>query len=545
MPDLVFATKGQAAVLLAQEQMKKKADELNAEFKKTAKDAEAAKNAILKIYESTKTPQEQMKQRMEVLRKAIKDGTAPPEAITALERLKAKYQETFGTAQKEITKSNMSLKELDATQKKTFDSSAVTKWGAALGGAVSAAIVASFKTIKDEQKKLADDAKASVIGEGSLAQLADTPEQFQSLLGESRGMYAAGVGRNRNEASDTLFSLINAGVTDRGDRAFFGRMRSAGLVGDAGGFAKAAATIQSTLGGNMQDIVNSGFGAGAFSPGSVEQLLIGASRGGTGAAALGIGRNELIGSTAALAKATGSEMEAGTLIASLLKSLDKAGGFEGKSLAQSLAEITKRVAGGEALRGDSLLGGRQEAVNAYRILVGGGASDFAAATAASGQGAANQVGINKLNIAETADPSLRAARLALTSQQNQDNVLIDEGTYSNLYETQRNELIGQLNQLPWGLRHIGRGLEATRAWTYDLAMPNETLARWRADSPTIPSLDGPTASQEGQREVVKQIRTLEESKAIQAQQMETLSEIARGIGELVARTTDGLFIGGD
>jgi len=551
MPDLVFTTKGQAAVLRAQEDMKKAAQGLAAELKKDSQEADKARAAILRIYEASKTPQQQMKQRIEELRKITKDAAAPPEAFAALANLQKRYVETYKTAKTAVDDTKNSVSDLADTQKKGFDASAVTKWGKALGTAVSAAVILSFKTIKDEQQKLADDAKSSLISEGSLAQLADTPEQFNSLLAESRGMYAAGVGRDRNEAAGTLFSLINAGVNNRGDRAFFARMRSAGLVGNAGDMAKAAATLQSTLGGNMQDIVNRGFGAGAYSPGSIEQLFVGASRGGTGAAALGVGIDELMGSTAALAKATGSEMEAGTLIASLLKSLDKAGGFEGKSLAQSLAEIQKRVAAGEDLRGDSLLGGRQEAVNAFRILTGGGASDFAAATIASGQGGVNRVAINKLNIAESADPNLRAARLALQQEQTRANKEIDEGTARNIYNAQREERISRINELPNGIRQVMRALEIGQAYGLDTFMDTEATARNRS-MPWIPALEGPsgTPAQQEQQKIFdvldKQRRSAEESNTLQAQQLEAVGKVARGIGELVARVNDGgIYISND
>jgi hypothetical protein len=551
MPDLIFATKGQAAVLRAQQQMAESAKTLAAELKKDSQEADKAKAAILRIYEASKTPQQQMKQRIEELRKITKDAAAPPEAFAALSNLQKKYVESYKVAKQAVVDTKNTVSDLAETQSKTFDAAGVTKWGKALGAAVSAAVVLSFKAIKDEQQKLADDAKSSLVSEGSLAQLANTDKEFQSLLGESRSMYAAGVGRDRNEAAQTLFSLINAGVNDRGDRAFFGRMRSAGLVGNAGDMAKAAATLQSTLGGNMQDIVNRGFGAGAYSPGSIEQLFVGASRGGTGAAALGIGIDELMGSTAALAKATGSEMEAGTLIASLLKSLDKAGGFEGKTLAQSLAEIQKRVAAGEDLRGDSLLGGRQEAVNAFRILTGGGASDFAAATIASGQGGVNRVAATKLDIAESADPSLRAARLALQQEQTRANREIDEGTAMNIYNAQREERIGRINEMPNGIRQVMRALEFAQAYGLDTFMDTEATARNRS-LPWIPALEGPSgtpAQQEQQKifEVLdKQRRAADESNTLQTQQLEAIGKVANKIGELVAKANDGgIYISND
>ena len=556
MPDLVFATKGQAAVLRAQEQMKQQAKDLATEFRKDTQEAEKLGRAAVRIYESTKTPQEQMRQRINTLREAIKKGVAPPEAIEALGRLKTKYHETYSAAQKDISKSSEELEKFSKVQDKSFGTSGVMKWGAALGGAVSAAIVTSFKTIRDEQKKLADDAKGALNAEGALAQLADTPAEYRALLGESRGMFAAGVGRDRNEAAETLSDLLNAGISSRGDRAFFGRMRSSGLVNNSGDFAKAAAALRLNLGGNIQDIVNSSFGAGEYSPGSIEQLLIGASRGGTGAKALGIGFDELIGSTAALSAARNSESEGGTLIASLLKSLDKAGGFEGKTLKQSLAEIQQRVAGGENLRGDSLLGGRAEAVDAYRILTGAEGGDiFAKATAAVAVAGQNKAALRKLEMAESADPSLRAARASLRASQARAIAEMDEGTAVNVLEAQAQERIGKINQRGGFSRVLGRALEGGRTGfkipILDWQVPGletliepEALADWQ-NQPWIPQIGGGGQSS-SQRENGEILQLLRDGKSQQEDQKKIQSDQLRVLSELNDKASEGgIVIGSD
>jgi hypothetical protein len=569
VPDLIFATKGQAAVLRAQDDMKRRAQELAAEFKKDAQEADKTRAAILRIYESTKTPQEQLKQRMEVLRKAIRDGTAPPEAITALERLKAKQHETYSAARSEISKSNLSLKELDATQKKTFDTSIVSKWGGAVGGAVSAAIIASFKTIKDEQRKLADDSKAAIAGEGQLAQFANSPAEMRALLAESRMQYASGVGGSRDEAAAVTLAMLNAEL-GYSDRLSFGRFQSSGLTPNAGNLGRAAATMQANLGGNPIDYVNRAFRIEA-APGSAEQLMIAAAGGAQGAVTLGIGPDELYGATAALSKAKGAESEAGTRIVALLKSLDVAGGYGGKGLANSLADVQSRIAKGEDVR--DILGGRQEAVDAFRYLVGHGKGLFALSTAQSSEGFATQAAIRKLGYAESSDPALRAARLAIQTKRAREIATLDEGTMANLVESQNNETLKWIDSLPYGLRQAARlgyqarsegfniplvtQLTGVSVPAYDTMLPNDVLA-WSRSQPWVPELEGAGPGWEGsgtpaQREqrgiiqsIVDQKRLAEESKRINEQQREFLGQIARGIGEMLARSTEGgLLIGSE
>lgn len=232
-------------------------------------------------------------------------------------------------------------------------------------GFVNQVLVESIR-LKKEDAQLG---RNNQRGLSSLAQLANTPQQFKRLTDAARQTFREGAGADLNEAAALVFQLESAGAL--GSRKLFSQLGARGIVEDPAKLAKASATLRAALGeketGGLRAIVSKGFAASGFTPATVEQLLESAGRGGGSALALGISDEEVLAATAALAPKTGSAEQAGTQLAALLRSLDKAGGFQGKTLQQSLAKVKSL-----GLEGEDLFKffGRAEAVEAYRTLTG-------------------------------------------------------------------------------------------------------------------------------------------------------------------------------
>lgn len=117
MPAITFTTKGHAEVLRAQEQINTAAGKLDDIYKKDTREAKNLERAAKRIYESLRTPQEQMFQKIKQIGEAQKKGLIPPkEAETAITRLKTK------------------MGDLETATGKTFGQSAITKMLAFAGG---------------------------------------------------------------------------------------------------------------------------------------------------------------------------------------------------------------------------------------------------------------------------------------------------------------------------------------------------------------------------------------------------------------------------
>lgn len=234
--------------------------------------------------------------------------------------------------------------------------------------------ISLLREMSQVRKESAQQTLQAEFGEAELAQLAlGDPKKLRSLLQFSRGLFAAGGARDREEAARTIFALESAGIVDQ--RHIFQNLF--GIVGAPDVLARAAATVQTALGkdetGNVRDIISKGFGASQFAPATVEQLLEATSRGAGAAKLLQLSDEELLAATTVTAKAAGSAELGGTQVSSLLTSLAKQEGFKGLSLQDSIAKVEglglsdpdliKFLGRKEALRGFSVLRDNKEFLN--------------------------------------------------------------------------------------------------------------------------------------------------------------------------------------
>lgn len=548
MPDLVFATKGQAEALRAQQAMVDAAKKQQAEMKALAAESEKAKKAILAIYESTKTPQEQMKQRMEVLRKAIKDGTAPPEAITALERLKAKYQETFSAVKRDISTSTLSAKELEAANKKALDLGRTKEWGAGLAAAAAgplAALVAGFKQLADYRDDLAEKDKAAISGEGGLSQFVSPTQSAAALLAESRAAYAGGIGSDRTASANALGSMLGAGIDKPADRLLLMKMQSTGLIENAGEVAKSAKTLQSTYGGDLMSMLDRAFGAGDIAPGGASQLMIASSRSAQRANKLGISADEVVGATAALGQSTGSEDIGATQLASLLKGLRNAGGYEGLGLSGALQKLKADAASidpktGKAIGVRGIIGDRSEAMDAYDFLTSklGGAT-YSRGFSGAAMGAATKASLQMLSASES-DPNSKAARFAIQQSRQREVASLDEAAIQNVLAGLQSERARNVDSYPTALRVPLQMFGDTLGYL-ERAGNAESYAREYAQPTPIFGTDSPAKV-----EARKTIQAIDEQRKVQEEQRKLQERMAKALESLDNKSNEGgLIISGE
>jgi len=294
--------------------------------------------------------------------------------------------------------------------------------------------------ISDE---LAEKQRTAAGSIGELAQLAATPADYRRMVAAARKTYAEGGAKTEEEAYKLQFALESAGLGKQ--RETVSSLQSTGLVGNATDLVNAAAALTSALGeaetGKFQDIVSKAFGASLGAPARAEEIVQASAQSGAQAAALGISDEELLASVATIAKTFGSAPEAGTRVQSLLKQIEKEGIAKGQlpaglSIQGYVGEIDKMIAGGQDIR--SILGSRQEAIDAYRLL-SQNADRFTDNLDNINNAVETSAIDQKLAMAASVIPESRAAQLRQRAQASAELAGSREASLANLVETLRQE----------------------------------------------------------------------------------------------------------
>lgn len=417
----------QAKVLKSQEEVIDKYKKMLREARNTSRkgrtELERFAAATTKI---NRTPAERYKQTIDKLQQALRAGH-----IT---------QETYNRA---VKRAKHEMRGAGDQQENTFGSAARRKvmlWATGIGAAVFSIsrIAELLRKVNAESDRLAQKGRESEGGLGELAQLAENQAQFRRLVQQARETFRRGGTDTLGEAAQLVFSLESAGAAE--ERELFTQLGATKLVGQPAEFARAAATLVESIGGEetgtFRQIVSKAFGASKFSPSRADELLIAAARGGTSARALGMSDEELLAATAQLATARGTAAEGGTAVAALLKSLDKMGTFGGKGLEQSVAEIS-----GMNLNAAELfeLLGRQEAVQGFRVLEADPAK-FREILAGVRQAQQQDVVGQKLRLAES-EPMLLASQAQRQAAASLDLSGEALGSRRNLADALRQEIL--------------------------------------------------------------------------------------------------------
>ena len=375
------------------------------------------------ILSEIETPQQRYNAKLRDLNKLLRAGKLT--------------QDQYSTA---VRKTRQELVEQAAAGQKATALGGITSMVASwvsVGTAIAAA-TAAVRDYQAEKEAAAQRAIEASRGMGSLAQLADTPQEHKKLQDKARELHLSGAVASEDEGARVVFALESANSMKQFD--LFKQAGSAKLFADLAPLAKAAATLKTSMGeketGTTRDIVSKSLGASKFSPASAEQLLEASARSGGSAGALGFSDESVLAGTAIMATATGSASEGGTTMASLLRSLDeKRGeltdekGEAPKTLKGALLAIKEKNLSSEELK--KLLG-RSEAVRAYRGLTQN-MPRYEEALAATHAAQRDDLVGQKLRLHE-ADPHLMGAKMRVQSQARNEQSLRQAGSARNISE---------------------------------------------------------------------------------------------------------------
>ena len=231
-----------------------------------------------------------------------------------------------------------------------FGSAALSRVASYAAGVLSiaTAIRAGTAALRERQETAnaaAQRQRESELGLGSLGQLAlGDPEKLQSLVGMARQTYAEGGAASMDEAGRFVFQVASAGAMK--DRKLLSDLRSRSLVSEPGKMAAATAALNMTMGvketGGTRALISKGFGASAYSPSSVEDIIKATAGSGASAGLMGMRDEPLMAATAVMATAKVGAEQAGTWLAQMMRTWKQKGTFHGKTFEESLAE-TERV----------------------------------------------------------------------------------------------------------------------------------------------------------------------------------------------------------
>lgn len=222
-----------------------------------------------------------------------------------------------------------------------------------------------------EARQEADDLRVAREGSGGsrgqLGQLANSPEQLQSLLSRVDQLQRSGAASSLDVANRQVFAIESAGLG--GDFGTLQGIGRAGLVADIGNLATAIGTLRSAFGpdevGSVQAIVSKALKAAEVAPGSVEDILTGAAQAGSRARAIGLKDEEVLSAVATVSQPLGGSERARTALNALFVAIEQNNLSRG-SLEATVAGIQGRVERGAPLK--DVLGGSAEAAEAFRIL---------------------------------------------------------------------------------------------------------------------------------------------------------------------------------
>jgi hypothetical protein len=352
------------------EALNRKIDETTAKLKTVATQSAVTEREGKKLWEQTRTPLEKYNIALDRSKQLLDQGKISHE-----------------TYRRSVERAKQAMDQQGASG---------VQWAAQLaaryGGVTSvlAGVAAAFRGVAAAQAEAEGKVRAAAPGLAGLAQLAGGDRaEYRRLIGQATSIYKAGAAPDQNAAANLLFTLRSAGVGPA-EMRFFQQAASSQAFGDTAGLAISAQALQSSLGasaGTKQQLISAALGAGRFATTDVASLMSAASKGGGGAAALGISGPELMGALSIVQRGTGPAEPAGTAMAALLRDVSNRPGFQGLGM----VGIVERLQANPQLQ-KSL---SDEGLGAYRRLAGrmpdvkraigeaqrGQAADLAAATA--------------------------------------------------------------------------------------------------------------------------------------------------------------------
>lgn len=370
------------------------------------------------------------------------DSDKAQQAIVALEKKIDKLEGKLKGVSKRTRESGRQAQQSFGSQA----SSAIASYAAQFVSltAVIGAATQALRYHEQIKNQSAQKQLAASAGLAELAQLANTPQQLQSLINESREAFGQGIGATVDQAANLVFSLESAGIQGE-DRQLFKDLGAANVVADPALFARSQKTLMDAMGteetGSFTDISSKAFAASAASPSTADELLGAAAGSGGQASRLGISDEQVLAATAVLASPAGGAAEGGTQLQALLTVLEKKGGFEGLTIGQSVQRIDEM-----GLQGEELVKffGRKEGLAAFSSLTKN-MEQLAKVTKDVEQAQQDQVVRQKIELPETV-PELGAALLRKQEESKLENVRVESGTIRNLREAALAQLVAEAEE---------------------------------------------------------------------------------------------------
>jgi hypothetical protein len=405
MPDMTFTTRGHASVVGAYDDIAdatkkagKAADEHSEKIRLTAAEAKKLDRLQQDIVQRNLTAEERYKQKLQQTRVALaghKDEAKLLKAETA--RLTIEYiRATDGTTKhgralkktaeeqrelnRQLEESIEAFEKIDDAGEDAFGKAMVDRI-AGMGGALTQVLVPLklFQAGLDAAKARIESARSSVTAgapdENSLKQLAENQGEYDKLIGVAKRLEKSGAAKSWPEALKATFELASGDFLDEPTLGLFEKIGRGGAVQDIGKLARSAQVFRSSYGreesGDMLAILAKAKKAAALSPGSFETVLEAGGAVGSFASFAGVSDEESLAGIAVLAKAIGSDAEAGTALEAFITSTEGADTELGLSGIPLMERVKKIQALGYSAGQIKKLLGRKEAVRGYgKLLLG-------------------------------------------------------------------------------------------------------------------------------------------------------------------------------
>lgn len=275
------------------------------------------------------------------------------QVVVELSADEAKLLQSYRKIQESQNKVDQGHKQTKKSHEDAFGSSAVSKLQNYVMGLVSVTAMVgtlnrALADIRSEADRSAQRQKEAQFGLGSLAQLAQSPQDMVRMVNEAKKTRQEGGAESLNAAGALQFALESAGVPEY--RSGISLMRKAGVVNDAKALVDAASALGAAYGEatkSFEDVVSLGFGANVGAPAAVEELLTASGQAASMAQRAGLSQKELLAGVATIAKVEGAQT-AGVQMKNLMGQLQGGAMKEGLVKRGSLSEIMGQLMAMEA-----------------------------------------------------------------------------------------------------------------------------------------------------------------------------------------------------
>lgn len=360
--------KAQAKVIKQQEEMIEKYKKMGAESKKSSKDAEkyaaSAAKELERFANATKlinrTPLERYADTMHQLNRALKAGKLDQESFNrAAARAKTEYDG--------VAKAGNLAFGASALDNLTSYAAGLLSISAGLG-----TVAGAFREVQQRAEEIGGRQRADMPSMSQLSQVATSDAHYLEMVEASQQTFVEGGTDTIGGAAVMQFGLTSADLEKF--RKDVNELAASGAMDNLPAVVDSAAGLRDAFGekeaGGFRFIVSKAIGASQLGRGNVTAQLQAASEAGAQAGALGLSDEDTFAGVATISPVTGASV-AGTQLRSLFTAIEKdgiTGGYleRGRSLKEYLGDIKSLETSGEDIR--TVLGGRQEAIDAYRTL---------------------------------------------------------------------------------------------------------------------------------------------------------------------------------